>query len=172
MPKLTPRSVRPKAFTDVKVSERADARWTDEQLADRSAALAIERNAMPRVTDIEAGTRTRSSTPIAFVEDGWNETFDIVSDAPSGRYVEYDTNEFVGSPGASTILKTFHKEALRRGLVLGQQIWAKDSKNGLDRNQFRVVLNREANLDDNSSLLQVYQTMLSDGVEQDLIETE
>ena len=183
MPKLTPRTVQQEAFTDVKVSWRADARWTDEQLADRQHALNVEwcamRNrsqevAMPRVTESSYRENAgRESLTISLAEDGWQETFEFLGSTPARRFVEFGTDEFVGTnasgdesvPASATILKTFHREALRRGFVLGVQTHTANGTNGVPSDAFRVVLRRNV-----KEYPKTYQTMIADGVEQDLIE--
>ena len=174
MPELTPRTAQREAFGDLKVSRRADARWTESQLADRSVALAIERRFtdMPRITESSYRENAgRESLTISLAEDGWEETFDFLSSTPARRFVEFGNDEFVGlnadgvakTPSSITILKTFHREALRRGFVLGVQTHTKDGTNGVPSDGFRVVLRQNV-----TKLPKAYEVMLSEGVEMDL----
>ena len=185
MPQLTPRAERPSPFGEV-VLLRGEV-WHDDRLATRQTELAIEWrfSHMPRVTESSYRENAgRESLTISLLEGeeinnaGWEETFEFLGSTPARRFVEFANDEFVGvnadgeakTPGAITILKTFHKEALRRGFVLGVQTHnAKTNANGVPSDAFRVVLRRNVKQD---KLPKGYQTMIADGVEQDLIETE
>ena len=86
---------------------------------------------MPTLTDKLYGSgRGRSNLSIVPNDGyGWDDFFELMVANPR-RFVTFRTDEFIGTngdgesttPGRSVILKTFHKEALRRGLVIGEQL--------------------------------------------------
>ncbi len=147
MPTLTPKKASINRFGSVTVTH-VKPTWAKPSKK--------EKTEMPRILET---TKGRSSVRVGLADgETWESTFDFLSDSPNTRWVQFEQNEFLPeSAPIGSITATFHKEALRRGLVVSVQRVPLTNDDGIvyRRNDEGILITRKVETTNKAGIVKV-----------------